>query len=63
MDNLPALLRNDGSEINVPRSLTEDECGALLAAGLIVEVCEDDARADCRYAATDYARDLIWGRI
>lgn len=60
---LTALLRVDGSDINVPRSLTPEQCAALLDAGLIVEADTDDDRPDRRYAATDYARDLIWGRI
>ena len=60
---LATLLRNEGSEINVPRALTADQCAELLNAGLIAETGDDDERADRRYAATDLARDIIWGRI
>lgn len=60
---LSNLLRIDGSEINVPRALTAEQCADLLGAGLIAETGDDDERADRRYEATDYARDLIWGRI
>lgn len=60
---LAALLRNDGNEINVPRSLDDDECASLLQAGLISETGVDDERADRRYEATDLARDVIWGRV
>lgn len=60
---LAMLLRDDGNEINVPRALTPEECSALLDAGLIVDSGVDDERADHRFQATDYARDIIWGRI
>ena len=60
---LSSLLRVDGNEINVPRALTAEQCANLLTAGLIAETGDDDERADRRYAATDYARDVIWGRV
>ncbi len=62
---LSNLLRIDGSEINVPRALSTDECAALLDAGLIEETDaygDEETRADYLYRATDYARDLIWHR-
>ena len=60
---LTELLRNDGNEINVPRDLTAEQCAELLAFGFIRETGVDDERPDNKYFATDYARDLIWGRI
>lgn len=60
---LSSLLRVDGSEINVPRALTAEQCAALLDAGLIFVADDDEDRADRRYAATDLARDIIWGRV
>ncbi len=57
------LLRRDGNEINVPRDLTPEQCAELLAAGLIVATGVEDARPDRRYQATDYARDIIYGRL
>lgn len=61
--DLTHMLRVDGSEINVPRALSAEQCAALLAAGLVYVADEEDDRPDCRYAATDLARDIIWGRI
>lgn len=60
---LTALLRVDGDTINVPRALTAEQCAELVDAGLIVESGADDERPDRQYKPTDYARDLIWGRI
>lgn len=61
--DLSKLLRVDGDTISVPRALTAEQCAGLLDAGLIVETGADDMRPDRRYEPTDYARDLIWGRI
>lgn len=60
---LTSLLRRDGSEINVPRALTAEQCTELLNAGLVFVSDDEEDRADRRYAATDLARDIIWGRI
>ncbi len=61
--SLVELLTVEISEINVPRTLTPSQCADLLNAGLIAETGIDDARPDQRYESTDYARDLIWGRL
>jgi len=59
---LAALLREEINSIAVPRSLTEDQCASLVAAGLIRETGIEDARPDHRYEATEYAEDVIWQR-
>lgn len=59
-----AELRRDGYELSVPRTVAADAVAAMLEAGLITDVYgADEPRADRRYQATDYARDLVFGRI
>ena len=60
---LSKLLRVEHRGIEVPRSLNDLDCLAMLRAGLIIEVDDTATVPDRRYEATDYARDLIWGRI
>lgn len=61
--HLAANLRVDGAEINVPRNIDQSTIEQLLDGGLIVLVDEDETRNDRRYAATDYARDVIEQRL
>lgn len=59
---LAKLLRREINSICVPRSVTNTQCSALVRAGLIRDVT-GAGNPDTRYEATDYARDLIYGRI